>query len=85
VGGSFHDFTATHTQGRRSRLLVEPPDDWGPCALASWARRLGAGAGFECEAWDLVHLARVIDAIYRREPRSADRTPAPAHPALVIS
>jgi predicted dehydrogenase len=75
VGGSFCDFTASHTEGTRSRVLVEPPDDWGPRALASWARRLGHGAGFDCEAWDLVHLARVIDEIYGRtraaQPKAA--------------
>jgi predicted dehydrogenase len=69
VGGSFYDFTATHTEGKQARLLVEPPDDWGPRALASWARRLGQGAvGFDCEAWDFVHLARVVDEIYGRPP-----------------
>jgi predicted dehydrogenase len=66
VGGSFYDFQAVHTRGTRSRVLVEPPDDWGPRALASWARRLGDGAGFDCDAWELVQLARVIDAIYGR-------------------
>jgi predicted dehydrogenase len=76
VGGSFHDFEASHAQGTRSRVLVEPPDDWGPRALASWARRLGEGAGFDCDAWELVQLARVIDAIYGR---------LDASPALVES
>jgi predicted dehydrogenase len=71
VGGSFHDFVATSSQGRSS-LLVEPPDDCAPRALASWAWRLGEGAGFDCEAWELVQLARVIDAIYGRAEESAE-------------
>jgi hypothetical protein len=66
VGGSFYDFTAMHTQGSRSRVVAEPPDDWSARALTHWARRLGEGAGFDCEAWDLVHVARVIDEIYDR-------------------
>jgi predicted dehydrogenase len=65
VNGGY-DFRATHTRGMHTRVLVEPPDDWAPRALASWARRLGEGAGFDCEAWDMVHLARVVDEIYER-------------------
>jgi predicted dehydrogenase len=67
VGGSLYDFTATHTEGSRSHVLVEPPDDWRPRALATWAQRLTDDAGFDCEAWDLVHLSRVIDEIYGRQ------------------
>jgi predicted dehydrogenase len=66
VGGSFHDFTAVHTHGSHSRVLAEPPDDWSSRALTHWARRLAEGAGFDCEAWDLVHVAHVIDEIYGR-------------------
>jgi predicted dehydrogenase len=67
VGGSFYDFTALHTQGSRSRVVAEPPDDWSARALTNWARRLGEGDGFDCEAWDLVHVARVVDEIYGRQ------------------
>jgi predicted dehydrogenase len=72
VGGSFYDFTAMHMQGTRSRVVAEPPDDWGARALTHWARRLGEGAGFDCEAWDLVHVARVIDEIYGRQPARSE-------------
>ena len=68
VGGSFYDFTAVHTRGSRSRVLAEPPDDWSARALTDWARRLSEGAGFDSEAWDLVHVARVVDEIYGRQP-----------------
>ena len=74
VGGSFYDFMAVPCQGTRSRVLVEPPTTGAPRALASWARRLGQGAGFDCEAWDLVHLARVIDEIYGRPLARVERT-----------
>jgi predicted dehydrogenase len=66
VGGSLYDFTALHTRGSHSRVVAEPPDDWSARALTHWARRLAEGAGFDCEAWDLVHVARVIDEIYGR-------------------
>jgi predicted dehydrogenase len=81
VGGSFYDFVATRVQGDESSLLVEPPDDCAPRALASWAWRVGEGAGFDCEAWELVQLARVIDAIYGRVEESVETSP-PARPRL---
>lgn len=67
VDGSFYDFRAVHKQGSRTRTLVEPPDAWSARSLESWARRLADGAGFDCEAWNLVHLSRVIDEIYGRQ------------------
>jgi predicted dehydrogenase len=67
VDGSFYDFTAVHTQGSRSRMLVEPPDEWRARSLESWAKRLAEGDGFDCSAWELVHLSRVVDQIYGRQ------------------
>jgi len=84
VGGSFYDFQAVHTEGTRSRVLAEPPDDWGVRSLASWARRVGDGDGFDCEAWDFVHVARVIDEIYGRQvgtPAQVATLPAPVDAA----
>lgn len=74
VSGSLYDFVAAHAQGGRSRILAESSDDGEPWALARWARRLGQGVGFDCEAWDLVQLARVVDVIYGRGPGSAARS-----------
>ena len=65
VGGSFYDFVAHHHWGTSAELLAEPPDAWGPRALAAWSRALAAGRGFDPEAEQLVERAAVLDEIYR--------------------
>lgn len=64
VAGSFYDFTARLHRGTASELLTAPPDDWGPRALAGWARALAADGGFDPAAEEAVALARVLDDIY---------------------
>ncbi len=63
-GGSFFDFEARHHTGTASRLLAEPPDDWGGRALAEWTRRLARGEGHDPAAENLVELSRVVNRIY---------------------
>lgn len=65
VGGSFYDFTAHRHRGTASQLLTEPPDEWGPRAIAGWASALAAGAGYDPAAEGVVRLAEVLDDIYR--------------------
>ena len=67
VNGSFYDFVAERYRGTACERIASPPDDWGGRAAVAWAERLAAGAGFDPEADRLVELARVLDAIYRRE------------------
>lgn len=64
--GSFYEFAAEQYEGNRRTLLAEPPDDWGGRAIVDWARRLGAGAGFEPAIEPAVQVASVIDRIYGR-------------------
>ena len=64
VGGSFYDFRADLHRGTTTQALVEPPDDWGGRALATWARRVARGERFDAEAEELVTLAAVIDEVY---------------------
>lgn len=66
VGGSFYDFVAERFDGPARRALAGPPDDWGGRAAADWARRLGAGTGFDPEVASTVEVARVLDRIYGR-------------------
>ncbi|MGR4863923.1 Gfo/Idh/MocA family protein [Caulobacter sp. LARHSG274] len=66
VGGSFYDFAADRLEGPARRPLAVPPDDWGGRAAVDWARRLGAGAGFDPQAERLVEVAAVLDRIYGR-------------------
>jgi predicted dehydrogenase len=65
VAGSFYDFVAYHQHGPNAELLTEPPDAWGPRALAAWARSLAVGRGFDPEAELLVERAAILDEIYR--------------------
>jgi predicted dehydrogenase len=65
VGGSFYDFVAHRHRGTSAELLSEPPDDWGPRALAAWAHEVGAGRGFDQAAGQLVERAAILDEIYR--------------------
>jgi predicted dehydrogenase len=66
VGGSFYDFEATRMRGTSRELLSSPPDAWGGRAAVEWARRLGAGEGFDPEAERLVAVAAALDGVYGR-------------------
>jgi predicted dehydrogenase len=66
VGGSFYDFTAARYRGTATEMLAAPPDAWGGRAAADWARRLGAGHGYDPAAERLVTVAEVLDRIYGR-------------------
>ena len=66
VGGSFYDFRAARHDGTSSRVLVEPPDDWGGRAAVEWTRRLAAGERFDEGAEELVTTAGVLDRVYGR-------------------
>jgi predicted dehydrogenase len=67
VGGSFYDFAAERFRGTARERLSGPPEDWGGRAIVDWATRLGRGARFDRSAEQLVEVARVLDAIYRRD------------------
>jgi predicted dehydrogenase len=66
TNGSFFDFTAERNDGTRRTLLASPPDAWGGRAIVDWARRLGAGAGYESSIDSAVQVASVVDKIYGR-------------------
>jgi predicted dehydrogenase len=65
VNGSFYDFRAEHMTGTASSVLAEPPDPWMDGAVTAWAARLGTSRAFDPGAAAFVHLADVIDTIYR--------------------
>lgn len=73
--GSFYDFRAELTDGARTEVLVEPPDEWGGRAICAWARRLADG--FDAEVERLVDVAAVIDRAYGR-PAPSSLTPSQA-------
>ncbi|MFL5575004.1 MAG: Gfo/Idh/MocA family protein [Gemmatimonadaceae bacterium] len=66
VNGSFYDFVAERFQGTRRETLSAPPDEWGGRAAVDWARRLGAGVGYDAGVERLVEVAGTLDAIYGR-------------------
>jgi predicted dehydrogenase len=66
VGGSFYDFRCERLRGTETEVLVEPPDAWPGRAAVEWARRLGAGEGFDPAADEHVRVAAVLDRIYGR-------------------
>lgn len=66
VRGSFYELEAERMLGTWSDPLASCEDDWGGRAAADWARRLGAGEGFDSEAERLGDVARVLDRIYGR-------------------
>jgi predicted dehydrogenase len=68
LGGSFYDFRAELLDGRQTQALSEPGEDWGAGAILAWARRVGAGAGFDCDVERVARVAGVIDRIYGRFP-----------------
>ena len=66
VAGSFYDFGAERYDGTQTRRLVDPPDAWGGRAAVDWARRLGAGEGFDPAARENVRVHEVLDRVYGR-------------------
>ena len=62
--GSFFDFTADHLQGRDSRRLASPPDEWGGRAAAQWVRKLAAGERFGGTTAGLLETASALDGLY---------------------
>lgn len=70
VNGSFYDFRAEHCTGTAKTTLCEPPDEWGGRAVVDWAHKLEAGKGFDPEAYRLVDVATIIDAIYARASKT---------------
>jgi len=66
VGGSFYDFRCVRFRGTDTEVLVEPPDAWPGRAAVEWARRVGAGEGFDPGADEYVRVATIVDRIYGR-------------------
>lgn len=64
--GSFFDFAAERYQGTARTTLSEPGGNWGAGAIVEWARRLGAGDGYNPAIEPAVQVAAVLDAIYGR-------------------
>ena len=67
VNGSFYDFVAEQFRGTKGKILHAPPDDWGGRAALAWAHRLAEGNSYDPENEQLIAVAEVLDAIYRRE------------------
>lgn len=66
VDGSFHDFVAELHEGTATRVLAEPPDDWGGRALVEWSRRLGMDASYDPAIETVVTVATVLDGVLGR-------------------
>jgi predicted dehydrogenase len=66
VDGSFYDFRCERLRGTETEALVEPPDAWPGRAAVDWARRVGAGEGFDDAAEEHVSVAAILDRIYGR-------------------
>ena len=68
VAGSFYDFRAERLDGRQTQVLSQPGDDWRVGAITAWARRVGAGTGFDPEVERVARVAGLVDRIYGRSP-----------------
>jgi predicted dehydrogenase len=66
VDGSFYDFRCERFRETETEVLVEPPDAWPGRAAVEWARRVGAGEGFDSAADEYVRVAAILDRIYGR-------------------
>jgi len=66
VDGSFVDLAAERYDGRQTRQLVAPPDEWGGRAAVAWARALAAGGRYDADAEEYVAVHEVLDRIYGR-------------------
>jgi len=69
VSGSFYDFRLEKLEGTKSRVVCEPPDDWGGRAAVDWAQKLYDGEGFDSEVLHTIRVASVMDAIYQSSYR----------------
>jgi predicted dehydrogenase len=65
VNGSFYDFVGEVNRGTESRIVSQPPDDWGGRAAAAWAIRLAENKRFDASCEELVGLSSMLDRIYR--------------------
>lgn len=70
VNGSFYDFVGEINHGTESRLVSQPPDDWGGRAAAAWAIRLAENKHFDPGCEMLVGLSTVLDRIYEGATRN---------------
>jgi predicted dehydrogenase len=68
VNGSFYDFVAERYDGTRTQLIDGSPDDWGGRTLAAWVDRLAENPSYDPAVERAHTVARVIDAIYGRDP-----------------
>jgi predicted dehydrogenase len=66
VDGSFYDFAAERYEGTQRSTLSQPPDEWGPRAIAAWARQLAGGVRYSPAIETALQTAAVLDAIYGR-------------------
>ena len=66
VGGSFYDLRAVRYDGTSTRVLCEPPDDWGGRAAIEWAQRLAENGRFDPAAEEYVAVHETLDRIYAR-------------------
>ena len=64
VDGSYYDFILERFDGRRRRVVVEPPDDWGGRAATSWAAQLARRPGYDASVEAIIDVAEIIDRIY---------------------
>ncbi|HEX3594324.1 MAG TPA: Gfo/Idh/MocA family oxidoreductase [Polyangiaceae bacterium] len=79
VSGSFYDFIATRAKGTAQFELTRPPDPWGGRMITRWVEQLAASNVYRSEAEELLGVASVLDAFYRREaPRERGRDTMPA-------
>lgn len=63
-GGSFYDFRVEHHRGTSCTVIAEPPDAWGPRAVAAWARALARDPRYDPAIETVGEVARILDAIY---------------------
>ena len=62
--GSFYDLEAHLYQGTSSRILVEPPDDWGGRTAVNWSAQLARSPVYDPAVESVVRLAGLLDRIY---------------------
>jgi predicted dehydrogenase len=68
ISGSFYDFVAERYDGTRTQAIDGSPDDWGGRTLAAWVDRLAENPSYDPAVERAHTVARVIDAIYGRDP-----------------
>jgi len=73
IDGSFFDFETLRFEGRERRAVGREAGDWLGRAILDWVDHTAASPAFDPEVERSVHVAEVVDEIYRAAP-----TPAPA-------